>query len=56
MPRIHLGEPENQLASMGTNDADTVLGVYETEGTETTNATLWALEVNDILLDTAIIV
>ena len=32
-----------------TNNADIGLGVYETEGTETTNATRWALQVNYIL-------
>lgn len=33
----------------GTNNADIELGVYETEGTETTNAMRWALQVNNIL-------
>lgn len=31
------------------NNADNGLGVYETEGTETTNATQWALQVNKTL-------
>lgn len=34
---------------MELNNADIGSGVYETEGTQTTNATQWALQVSEIL-------
>lgn len=38
------------------NNADIGSGVYETEGTQTTNATQWALQVNEILLYSILVV